>query len=108
MATAATEDKVAALEEVRYVTMHLPEPKRSAVTAAMMAMEPQVRREALQKMVKGVKGEHAGVGLHEEPPPVVLPEAGEGEFEAAARFEGAREGCVYKSGASGLGYYRDR
>ena len=30
------------------------------------------------------------------------------EFQAAAKFDGARVGCVFKRGVSGLGYYKDR
>ena len=107
MAEEATEQE-RALAEVRHVVLHLPEPKRSAITAAMMNMAPDVRRDALRKLRDGVKGEHPGVGIHEQPPSLTLPKPGEDEFEAADRFLGAREGCVYKTGASGLGYYRDR
>ncbi len=32
---------------------------------------------------------------------------GEEEFEACAEFAGPREGCVFKSGEAGVGYYRD-
>ena len=28
-------------------------------------------------------------------------------YEAAANFDGARDGCVFKLGPAGLGYYRD-
>ena len=107
MAEEATEQE-RALAEIRQVVLHLPEPKRSAITAAMMNMAPDVRRDALRKLRDGVKGEHPGVGLHEQPPSLTLPEPGEGEFEAADTFVGPREGCVYKTGAAGLGYYRDR
>lgn len=98
---------MAALEAVRYVTLHLEEPRRTAITKALMDMEPAVRCDALQKLRDGVKGEYAGVGLHEELPPIALPERGEEEFEAAAAFDGPRVGCVYKSSDQGLGYYRD-
>ncbi len=107
MAADEASEQARALQEIREVVLHLAEPKRGAVTAAMMNMEPEVRREALRKLREGVKGVYPGVGLHEEPPPTRLPEPGEGEFEAADEFVGPREGCVYKMGASGLGYYRD-
>ena len=44
------------------------------------------------------------------PPPALEPEqpvAAE-DYAAAEAFEGAREGWVFKAGANGVGYYRDR
>ena len=49
----------------------------------------------------------------EQPPPKPAPPAppappsGDGAFEAASAFAGAKAGYVFKSGASGLGYYKD-
>jgi len=103
----SAEERAKAAEEVQFVVAHLAEPKRSAITQAMMSMAPAARSEALAKLHEGVKGSFPGVGLHEEPPEIELPDEGEEEFEACAEFAGPREGCVFKSGEAGVGYYRD-
>ena len=103
----SAEERAKAAEEVQFVVAHLAEPKRSAITQAMMSMAPAARAEALAKLHEGVKGSFPGVGLHEEPPEIELPDEGEEEFEACAEFAGPREGCVFKSGEAGVGYYRD-
>ena len=45
-------------------------------------MAPAARSDALAKLHEGVKGSFPGVGLHEEPPEIELPDEGEEEFEA--------------------------
>eukprot|EP01043_Picozoa_sp_COSAG02_P045904 COSAG02_NODE_4243_length_5593_cov_32.867674_9_plen_55_part_00 len=50
MAAEEASEQARALQEIREVVLHLAEPKRGAVTAAMMNMEPDVRREALRKL----------------------------------------------------------
>ena len=52
------EQLMQALQEVRYVTMHLEEPRRTAITQALMDMKPADRSAALQKGVV-LKGLHS-------------------------------------------------
>ncbi|GMH50264.1 hypothetical protein TrRE_jg5265 [Triparma retinervis] len=85
-----------------------PKPKSTREAFAVDAPIPtnNAAAEMYTEVKKGSKGSKAKVNKEPSPKKEQLVKV-EGDFAAAAKFDGSRSGYVFKKGKEGVGYYKD-